>query len=590
MSTVYNAFLDAVHDKSITYIQYRTMEKEQYFETLQTNIVAEFKNFVNNFVNNFSENLPNINYLDYVINKDNIEIINNYDIIINNLLSIDGDLHFVTSQILIKDEGYNKIFIYPQINKTNGCKIVNMGYIGNLLHQYSASIQIIRNYNKYSYLYDSVLDPTIYIKGDYNDTTNNIDNTKIKNSKDRYQSKAMNELYNNIEIIHGPPGTGKTTLIMDIIKNKIPSHHNILCCAIQNQAIDVIATSLLNNNYNDIVILGNSKKLNEHTNKYHIDNLFADDEFMIKHLEKKTKIEKKLKESELDNSSNSGKYTNKLSLVNSVIINRKKLLIKTKKIIISTIDKTHILNNLANSSIDTIIIDESGATTEMNLVSLFVIKPKNIILIGDHKQLSAFTYSQITPDEQYHNLSLLERFIKAKRKHNMLRIQYRMKTDICNLVSKLFYDDMLMTHHSKISGIKNIKWYDIRGDDRINKFYSYYNIEEINEIYNICMCNKNKNILILTFYNAQLGFLTQKFINFPNITCKTIDSSQGMESDIVILSLVVSINKININKYQSNKKRICVALSRAKNNLYIVGNQKIFYTNPLWKTIIDIVK
>ena len=585
MTTVYNAFLNGVYDKNITYIPFNNLEKEIYFDTLQINIIAEFKNFVNNFYEDFN----NIKYLENIVDGDKILIINNYDIMTNNILLINDNIHFVSSQILIKDENYNKITIYPQI-KTNKCEIINMGYVGNLLHQYSASIQILRKYYKYKYFYDSVLDPSIYIKGDYNDLINNNNNINNPDLKDRYQVNATNDLSNNIEIIHGPPGTGKTTLIMDIIKKKIPCHHTILCCAIQNQAIDVITNSLLKNNYDNIVVFGNCQKISELANNYHVDNLFANDEFLKKYIESKTIFEKQILKNETSNILLFKKYNEKLTKINQQIYNRKKELIKTKKIIISTIDRSHVLNNLCNALIDTIIVDESGATTEMNLASLFVIQPKNIILIGDHKQLSAFTYSKIIPDEQYHNLSLLERFINSDRKHNMLQIQYRMKTDICNLVSKLFYNNMLITHHSKISGVKNIKWCDIKGNDKMNEYYSYYNIDEINEIYNICTHNKNKNILILTFYNAQLGYLTQKFNNFPNIICKTIDSSQGMESDIVILSLVASINKTIVNKYQCNKKRLCVALSRAKNNLYIVGNQKLFYTNPVWKQIIDIVE
>lgn len=422
------------------------------------------------------------------------------------------------------------------------------------------------------------LEPSTYIKGDYsNEISNNHTNNK-------HQTKAINELNNNIEIIHGPPGTGKTTLIMDIINNKVPQNHKILCTAIQNQAINTIVDMLIKNNYNDIIVFGNPAKLSDEANKYNY-HVLSNNDVVLKELKNKKEI--------LDinlsvNECIRQKYdimTKEIETITKLITNRKKLL-TNKRIIISTIDSCHILNNLTHDRIDTLIVDEAGATTEMNLLSLFVLMPTNLLLVGDHKQLSAFSYSHIQADEQYHNLSLLERFIDAGRKHNMLKKQYRMPSDICNLVSNTFYNGLLYTHKTKISTTKNIEWFDIEGIDNRNEKFSFYNLEEVEQINEICKMNKDRHILVLTFYNAQLYYLTNKLKQYSNVICKTIDSSQGMEYDIIIISLVASINKNFINKYQSNKKRICVALSRAQNKLYIVGNKKLFNTNNLWNNLI----
>jgi superfamily I DNA and/or RNA helicase len=110
---------------------------------------------------------------------------------------------------------------------------------------------------------------------------------------------------------------------------------------------------------------------------------------------------------------------------------------------------------------------------------------------------------------------------------------------------------------------------------------SYSNMEEIIKIQEIVQNYKNKNILILTFYNSQLEILNKKFQNTYNILCRSIDSSQGMESDIVIISLV----KSDFNTFVNDPRKICVGLSRAKNKLIIVGNKNVFVKNNIWNMI-----
>lgn len=130
---------------------------------------------------------------------------------------------------------------------------------------------------------------------------------------------------------------------------------------------------------------------------------------------------------------------------------------------------------------------------------------------------------------------------------------------------------------------ENIIWTDVFGKCQQNGT-SFYNIQEAEKIVQLCELYTNKQILVLTFYNEQLHILNTKLENMKNITCRSVDSCQGMESEIVIMSLVKSNH---LSNFVTNERKICVLLSRAMNKLIIVGNSHIYYNNKIWKSIID---
>lgn len=158
-----------------------------------------------------------------------------------------------------------------------------------------------------------------------------------------------------------------------------------------------------------------------------------------------------------------------------------------------------------------------------------------------------------------------------------------MPDDICQLVSKLFYNNMLISDKScKIKPAGNIQWIQVSGNCQKNGT-SFYNIQEVEKVVQLCELNKDKQILILTFYNEQLRMLDEKFKKTKNIICRSIDSCQGMESEIVIVSLVKSNN---LSNFVVDRRKICVLLSRAINKLIIVGNSHAYHDDEIWKCII----
>lgn len=586
MSFIYDKILNFINFKKINLFEINQNDNiETYFDKIESNIMSD--------ILLITKKSKHTIYQNCTINSDNtITISNDINSIINNIILINNEHYIVSKFNTYENLNYCKICVYPII-KTQNNNIIDIkliGYIGDKLHQYSSLLQIKENIDEYKYIINSIVKPCTYTLGDYN---NKCESKSIKCNND--QTLAINSLKYNIEIIHGPPGTGKTTTIVNMINEKIPNNHVILCTAVQNQAIESIVTKLMNtSSLNDsFVVIGDKSRLKKNSSNFTIENFFENNKSTQKISEKLKNLENKLEIiknqsceiSERDRIDYINKKNRKIQEYETALMIEKAKTLLNVKIFVSTIGSSHKLYNYISGNVDTIIIDEAGATSEMQLFPLLRLKPKNIILIGDHKQLAGFSNA---PNNSYafYTKSLLEKMVISDRKHNLLKCQYRMPDYICKLVSKLFYNNLLYSDKSCVlKSDKNINWINVTGVNKKNGF-SFYNNDEINKITEIYEKYKNNKILILTFYNCQLELLKNKFKNVNNVTCRSVDSCQGMESDIVIISLVKSDNN---SDFINDPKRICVMLSRTKNKLIIVGNKQIFSNNDIWKNIITYI-
>lgn len=642
MSAIYTAFLDELdHDdykfkrieNNITY--------DDYITTLKQNILSNFKILMNNSGNGkLDKHKFTIQTNNSLTTKIELKLLNCMTSYVNPL-NDNLSYHFVNSARYDETTKIMTINIQPpiqhELNTNNIVMLSNHGYIGDMLHNFSSLTYINRNIKLYEKIITPILNPHIYTNGEYKQSVSN----ELKKCN-KTQFNAIDKLKHNIEIIHGPPGTGKSTTIANIIFGKIPDNHVILCTAVQNQAIESLLLKLLENNMN-VIVMGNRERLKTASQQYSFEYLCENNEIITKNTKliyelngdiiklkniiktmpqdtkkivigstqnklltpimKKYNIIERKTELELHDL-----LVQKLKQVTEDIATEKQNILKNVRVYLSTVASAYKLYALFGSTrkINTIILDEAGATTELNIPSLIRLQPTNIIMIGDHKQLQGFCNipDYILQDKTY-NISMMERMINSKRQHSMLSVQYRMNSYICELISDLFYNNMLVSDNSCIYDTNDepIEWININGDenilddyDKISEFNidmkllyniksdtSLYNKKEIQTVREICMDNKEKNILVLTPYNAQMYILKSILAEYKNIDVRSIDSSQGMESDIVIISLVKS-NKKNKLGFLNNANRMCVMLSRAKHKLYIIGNYNMFKKceNKLW--------
>jgi len=291
---------------------------------------------------------------------------------------------------------------------------------------------------------------------------------------------------------------------------------------------------------------------------------------------------------------------------------------------LSTVDSTH----KVRKAVDAVILDEAGSMPEWKMPLLARFHPKLLLLVGDHKQLPPFSHCC-----GFKPVSVLERMAdtlcNTPTPVKILRTQYRMHPEICGFVSRHFYDGRLTTAASRfqapalpaaalpagMGGVSrseggSIVWCTHSGIESTHqhsstplgpknvKSFSKENREEARIIcqeivpalaaqHTADAPNAGNKIVIITLYKAQQRLLElmlaeQKLIETPIVM--TVDSAQGSEADIVILSLVRSNDTNNIG-HARDRQRINVALSRAKHRLIVVGNADCFQMDKVWRDL-----
>lgn len=257
---------------------------------------------------------------------------------------------------------------------------------------------------------------------------------------------------------------------------------------------------------------------------------------------------------------------------------------------------------IKDMSFDYVIIDEAAkATTPELLVS--IIKAKKIILVGDQNQLPAFadanvspTLAMLTKNPEYRLFDILYNSLPETHKQ-ILTTQYRMISNIGNLISQVFYNGIIDTGCSdsdKQHGLtrylgKSIIWFDTSNNvnrmQKKTKGGSYINEEEkriILDILNDLNASgelEDLDIGIITGYSGQKDLLrksikTNGMDKIANIDINTLDAFQGRENDVIIYSTVRTNDSIG---FQREKERINVAFSRAKKLLIVCGDKDFFY-------------
>ncbi|CAF1076922.1 unnamed protein product [Adineta ricciae] len=246
-----------------------------------------------------------------------------------------------------------------------------------------------------------------------------------------------------------------------------------------------------------------------------------------------------------------------------------------------------------------VIVEEAAAIFEAHVITALSTKCEHLILIGDHVQLKPNPTVYQLGTKYNMDVSLFERLVKNNFPNVRLNIQHRMRPEIGRLM-KHFYDDLeddisVKTNRESIRGIDsdvffiNHQYSDASvtdGSSKYNKFEALYAIELAK--YLIKQNYGPQQITILVMYLGQKQLIVKKMKekrDLHGIRIMVTDNYQGEENDIIILSLVRS----NIEKrigFLKIHNRICVALSRARCGLFVLGNMDILAeVDEKWKQI-----
>ncbi|KAH7112883.1 P-loop containing nucleoside triphosphate hydrolase protein [Dendryphion nanum] len=255
-----------------------------------------------------------------------------------------------------------------------------------------------------------------------------------------------------------------------------------------------------------------------------------------------------------------------------------------------------------------VLVEEAAETLEAPITVSCLPTLEHMILVGDHQQLRP--HCQIRDLEELNfNISLFERMVQNDIEFACLLRQRRMVPEIRRLLEPIYGN--ALRDHPTVKDSKNRP--DVEGMGGTNSFFFTHEWKEsrdanqssLNEkeadmvvgLFNHLYLNgvdPNK-ITVLTFYNGQRKTLMIKLKEQANLRAiarlnvVTVDSYQGEENDIVILSLVRSNAKRKIG-FLAVDNRVCVALSRAKRGFYIFGNAEMLAVqSDTWAQVVDIM-
>ncbi len=425
---------------------------------------------------------------------------------------------------------------------------------------------------------------------------------------------------NELAIVHGPPGTGKTTTIVQAIKALVQQkHEKVLVVAPSNTAVDLLAEKLHSEGLN-VLRVGNPARVSEELLALTLDAKMANHE--------RLKETKRLKKQAQEYKNMAHKY--KRSFGYAEREQRKALFDEAHKImkevgnteqyiIDDVVAKAEVITatlvgsnhyTVSNLKYHTIVIDEAGQALEP-ACWIPIMKAQKVILAGDHCQLSPTIKSQEAAKGGLRT-TLLEKTIALHPEAvTLLDVQYRMNEPIMGYSSQVFYENKLKAHGSvaKRSLFETdvpLLFIDTAGCGFEEKLdgTSSTNPEEaqllfkhlsrtVLEMATHFSIENFPTIAVISPYKRQIEILKEQLKHMPEleafqskITVNTIDSFQGQERDVVYISLVRSNEKAEIG-FLSDIRRMNVAMTRAKQKLVVVGDSATLSQHTFYADFID---
>ena len=450
-----------------------------------------------------------------------------------------------------------------------------------------------------------------------------IDDSETFNFLNSSQSVVVKNILksNDFYIVHGPPGTGKTTVIIESVNELVNLGEKILLSASSNLAVDLLTEKTVEKKIN-VLRIGNPVRVSENILHTTLDYKIKNHDY-YKEIKKYKKQADDLIKKARSFKRNFGKQEyqdrrDKLREAKELY----KLCKKTEDIIIEDIlDKTNVvastLTSLYTSKIikkckfDSIFVDEASQALEPLCYLPIILQPsKRIIFVGDPNQLPPTIYSKKNNGLKFTFLEkLLFKFRDNPIQSGFLNIQYRMNDQILGFPNQEFYNNLLISDYSnknhsigtdKIDSKVHIIFIDTVGADftetRADNDQSIYNEQEGILLFKIFSNYYSKDINlsfgILSPYKAQVNFLEELFSKneslLRSIEINTIDSFQGREKDCILISLTRSNDSSEIG-FLSDLKRMNVAMTRAKKELVIIGNSETLASNNFFSKLIEYI-
>lgn len=460
------------------------------------------------------------------------------------------------------------------------------------------------------------------------------------------QERAVNEVLwaKDVAIVHGPPGTGKTTTLVEAINETLMRESQVLVCAQSNMAVDWISEKLVDRGIN-VLRIGNPTRVNDKMLGFTYERRFES------HADypQLWAIRKAIRELRKNRKKGSENYHQKMDRLKSraaeieLRINAE-LFGEARVIACTLVGSAHHL--LEGMKFGTLFIDEAAQALEA-ACWIPMKRASRVILAGDHCQLPP-TVKSIAALRAGLGKTLMERIAENKPEVvTLLKIQYRMNDEIMRFSSDWFYGGKVesapqIKYRSVLDYDHPITWIDtsneenqitIEGKDapedsastsssvsaanqnsdlnfkeqfvgesfgRINKAEAELTLltlaEYFTKISKRRVLEERIDVGIISPYRAQVQYLKKlikKYEFFKPyrrlISVNTVDGFQGQERDVILISLVRSNDEGQIG-FLKDLRRMNVAMTRARMKLIILGNKDTMTKHPFYKKLWEYVE
>ncbi len=419
----------------------------------------------------------------------------------------------------------------------------------------------------------------------------------------------------DVAVIHGPPGTGKTTAVVELIRRATASEQRVLASAPSNTAVDNLLKKLVDVGVRAIRI-GHPARVDARLREHTLDALVESHENMrwVRDLMKQAEqLYRK-----------AGRYTRAKPAPGAKQQMRreaKQLRFEARELQRQAVD--HILDSaevicatttfdrdsLGNRHFDMAVIDEACQSTEPGCW-IPLLHADKLVLAGDHCQLPPTVISQQAAREGFRR-SLMERLVQhyGDTITRRLTIQYRMHHQIMQFSSDQFYDNQLTADRSVanhlLADLPNVQRLEVLttdpitfidtaganfeeedepdGESRFNSAEGRLVVRKLAQLRDAGL--PSRDIGVITPYAAQVRWLREQ-TDDPHLEIDTVDGFQGREKEAIIITLVRSNQKNEIG-FLADVRRMNVALTRARRKLVVVGDSATLANHSFYASMLE---
>jgi predicted DNA helicase len=417
----------------------------------------------------------------------------------------------------------------------------------------------------------------------------------------------------DLAIIHGPPGTGKTTTVVELIRRAVRRGEKVLACAPSNLAVDNLLERLLAGGER-AVRLGHPARVLPALREHTLDLMVEDHD--------DTRLARKLAKAAFALFRKAGKWTrakpepgarrDMRQEAREMLADARRLEARAVERILDAASVLCATTTGLDSEIlgqrryDLAVIDEAGQSTEPGCW-IPLLRANRVVLAGDHCQLPPTIVSQEAERAGF-GLSLLERLVTlfGPAVTRRLNVQYRMHEAIMAFPSAQFYDGTLQADDSvrghllrdlpgvaanpltgtpvqfiDTAGAGYDEEVEVGGESRLNRQEAALVCRKVRALVEAGV--SAADVAVIAPYAAQVRLLREQ-LRMPGLEIDSVDGFQGREKEAVVLSLVRSNAEGEVG-FLADVRRMNVALTRARRKLLVVGDSATLSAHAFYQEL-----